>query len=235
MPVFRLTEDLIFPSPEYAEENGLLAVGGDLSEERIILAYSKGIFPWYSGRSPILWWSPDPRLTLLPEELRISRSLRQTLKKDTYRVTMDTAFRTVIRRCADVHRNKDGDTWITPKMEKAYIRLHERGVAHSVEAWHQGALGGGLYGVALGGVFFGESMFSVQSDASKVAFVALVEHLMRWGFTLIDCQVTTRHLVRFGAREISRPQFLLKLQDALALPGHYGTWKIEQEGSPMRI
>jgi len=215
MPIFRLTKELLFPPPALAEPDGLLAVGGDLSVERLLLAYSTGIFPWYSEGHPILWWSPDPRLVLFPGELKVPRSLRQTIKKGTYRVTMDEAFGEVIVKCAEVHRADDGGTWITPEMKKAYIRLHRRGFAHSVESWKDGKLAGGLYGVALGGVFFGESMFHVEPDASKAALVALVEKLRAWGFDLIDCQVTTAFFKRMGAREIPRREFLRLLEKAV--------------------
>jgi leucyl/phenylalanyl-tRNA--protein transferase len=215
MPIFLLTEELAFPPPGMAEPEGVLAVGGDLSPERMELAYSMGIFPWYSEGQPILWWSPDPRLVLFPNELKISRSLRQTIKKGLYRVTMDTAFEDVVEGCARVHRDDDGGTWITQEMKEAYIALNRRGRAHSVEAWGVGGeLAGGLYGVALGGAFFGESMFHIRTDASKVALVALVERLKGWGFELIDCQVTTAFFRRMGAREIPREEFLERLEGA---------------------
>jgi leucyl/phenylalanyl-tRNA--protein transferase len=216
MPIYLLTEELVFPPPRMAEPEGVLAVGGDLSPERLELAYSMGIFPWYSEGQPILWWSPDPRLVLFPEELKISRSLRQTIKRGVYRVTMDTAFEDVVERCARIHRDEDGGTWITPEMGEAYIALHRRGRAHSVEAWgEEGELAGGLYGVALGGAFFGESMFHLAPDASKVALAALVERLKGWGFELIDCQVTTAFFKQMGAREIPREEFLRRLHRAI--------------------
>src|SRR5208282_1320964 len=168
MPVFKLTDDLIFPPPELAERDGLLCVGGDLSEERLLLAYSMGIFPWYSDGDPILWWSPNPRLVLFPGELKVSRSLRHVLKNNIYETTMDAAFPEVIRNCAEASRKEDKGTWITAEMTDAYIQLHHSGVAHSVESWQNGELTGGLYGVALGGIFFGESMFSKKDNASKV-------------------------------------------------------------------
>lgn len=215
MPVFRLTRELIFPPPELSEPEGLLAVGGDLSVERLVLAYSMGIFPWYSEGHPILWWSPDPRLVLFPDELKVSRSLRQTMKKNLYTVTMDTAFEDVIEKCAEVHRADDGGTWITEEMKEAYIELHRAGHAHSVESWRGDELSGGLYGVALGGAFFGESMFALSPDASKVALVHLVEKLKAWGFDIIDCQVTTQFFKRIGAREIPRSEFIKRLAKAL--------------------
>ena len=215
MPVYRLTDDLIFPPPELSEDDGLLAVGGDLSVERLVLAYSMGIFPWYSEGYPILWWSPDPRLILIPQELKISRSLRQCMKKNPYRITMDRAFAEVIAHCANVLRKDEDGTWITQEMIDAYIRLHKAGYAHSVEAWDCDGLAGGLYGVILGRAFFGESMFSKRSDASKTAFVTLTERLAADGFELIDCQVTTAHLLRFGAREVPRSSFLAMLKKAI--------------------
>lgn len=221
MPVFQLSEKLVFPPPELAEEDGLLAAGGDLSEGRLVLAYSMGIFPWYSDGSPILWWSPDPRLVLMPEELHISRSLRQTIKKGVFTITKDTVFPEVIKSCA---ARAEG-TWLTDEMLEAYIRLHNSGYAHSVESWHKGKLAGGLYGVALGGIFFGESMFANKTDASKVALVALVRHLIKGGFKIIDCQVETRYLKSLGAREISRSEFTGRLKEALAMPPKPGLWK----------
>ncbi len=224
MPIFQLSEEIIFPPPEYAEKDGLLAVGGDLSDSRLLMAYSMGIFPWYSEHSPILWWSPDPRLILKPEELRVSRSLKQVIRKGFYKVTMDMAFDKVIRSCAEIRRRKDGGTWITNEMMEAYTRLHRSGLAHSVESWHEDELAGGLYGVVLGGVFFGESMFSRKSNASKVAFVKLVEQLIQWNFQLIDCQVTTKHLMNFGAREIPRNEFMDILRHATKIPTPQGNW-----------
>lgn len=199
-----------------AEEDGLLAVGGDLSVERLILAYSMGIFPWFSDDTPILWWSPDPRLVLLPEDLKVSRSLRKTLKKNVFAVTFDKAFREVITACAGIPRQDGRGTWITKDMISAYCHLHEAGHAHSVESWHEGRLAGGLYGVALGGVFFGESMFSRVTDASKIALACLVRRLVLWNFSIIDCQVSSTHLMRMGAHEIPRPDFLRIIRDALS-------------------
>ncbi len=208
MPVFRLTEALKFPPCHYAEPDGLLAVGGDLSARRLLLAYRMGIFPWYSDEMPILWWSPDPRLVLFPDELKVSASLRRTLKKKVFRITFDRAFHNVIRQCADIRARRGEGTWLVPEMIEAYYGLHLQGYAHSVESWIDGELVGGLYGVAMGRVFFGESMFSLRSDASKVALVQLIGWLRQWGYELIDCQVKTEHLRRFGAREIPRPIFL---------------------------
>jgi leucyl/phenylalanyl-tRNA--protein transferase len=226
MPIFRLSDELIFPPPDFAEDNGLLAVGGDLSESRLLLAYSMGIFPWYSRDDPILWWSPDPRLVLFLNEFKVSRSLRQTIKKGIFTVTFDNAFEAVIENCAHVHGKKAGDTWITDEMIDAYICLHHSGYAHSVETWFEGELVGGLYGVSLGSAFFGESMFTKKSNASKVALVTLVQQLIKWNFSFIDCQITTRHLLNLGAREIPRKQFLEILKSALTSPTKRGKWEI---------
>jgi len=215
---------------------GLLAVGGDLSIERLVLAYSQGIFPWYAEDDPILWWTPDPRLVLYPEKLHVSRSLQKTLRQGIFDITLDRAFGQVIRACAGDRGPDHPGTWIVPEMIAAYEALHAAGLAHSVEAWQDDTLAGGLYGVSLGGVFFGESMFTRSSNASKVAFVHLVKNLRRAGFRLIDCQVTTAHLMRFGAREISRARFIKELQRALKRPTRQGVWRfsdaegIELEG-----
>jgi leucyl/phenylalanyl-tRNA--protein transferase len=224
MPVFRLTDELIFPPPDLAEDSGLLAVGGDLSKSRLLLAYAMGIFPWYSDDDPILWWSPDPRLVLFPDELKISRSLKQTMNKQIFTVTFDTAFEQVISSCASVPRKDGNGTWLTDEMRDAYALLHNSGYAHSVEVWHNGKLAGGLYGVSLGSAFFGESMFTKKSNASKIAFVSLVKQLMKWNFSFIDCQMTTPHLVSLGAREIPRREFLDKLKPALKGPAKKGKW-----------
>ena len=198
-----------FPDPETAlsDPNGLLAVGGNLSPRRILDAYRRGIFPWYSEGQPILWWSPDPRTVLFPEELKVSRSLRKTLRRGHFRISADTAFQAVLEGCAAPRPGQDG-TWLLPEMRAAYGRLHELGYAHSVEVWHNGVLAGGLYGLALGGVLYGESMFTRHTDASKVAFVHLVRQLQAWGFGLIDCQMRTSHLISLGAEEISRRRFV---------------------------
>lgn len=206
---------LVFPPPRLADEDGLLAVGGDLSSERLLKAYSNGIFPWYIKSSPILWWSPDPRLVLFPEELKTPRSLKQVIKKGIFKITTDTAFEEVINNCARIKRNGSQGTWLTEEMIRAYIILHDLGYAHSVESWHDNELVGGLYGIAIGGVFFGESMFTKMSNASKAAFVEIVENLKMWGFVIIDCQVVTRHLINMGAKTIPRSQFLGILKWAL--------------------
>lgn len=202
------------------EPNGLLAAGGDLRPERIVTAYRRGIFPWFNDDEPILWWSPDPRCVLIPSELHISRSLRKTLRRSDYRVSFDTAFEQVITACASPRSYSQG-TWISPAMQHAYTELFHLGYAHSVEVWVDDQLVGGLYGLAMGGIFFGESMFSRRTDASKIAFAHLVEHLKNRGYALIDCQVYNDHLASLGAREIPREEFIGQLNSLLALnPEH---------------
>lgn len=228
--ILRTDTGVEFPPVETASPEGLLAVGGDLRPERLLAAYRHGIFPWYSEGQPILWWSPDPRAVLLPEHLKISRSLRKTLRAGKFRVTLDTRFRDVMHACAAPRpQHPYGGTWITPDMIDAYTRLHVLGWARSIEAWQENELVGGLYGVALGGAFFGESMFARATDASKVAFVHLAHQLVRWGFTLIDCQQYTEHLARFGAQEIPRSEFLRRLSEALVLPDRQGRWAFDAD------
>lgn len=224
MPVFQLNDSLLFPPPQLAGKDGLLAVGGDLSVPRLLLAYQQGIFPWYGEDDPILWWSPDPRLVLFPAEFRCSRRLARTLRQGRFTVTFDTVFPEVMARCAHTRTSRGEETWISPAMYQAYCTLHDLGYAHAVESWLDGELVGGLYGVALGRVFFGESMFSTKADSSKVALAALVERLLGWGFDCIDCQVATSHLASLGAREISREEFLARLTSACEAPGHLGSW-----------
>jgi leucyl/phenylalanyl-tRNA--protein transferase len=224
MPVFMLSEEVAFPPPYLGTPEGLLAVGGDLSEERLLLAYRTGIFPWYSEGEPILWWSPDPRLVLYPGEFHLSRSLGRALRKKVFAITMDRAFSEVIGACAGLREERGEGTWIGPDMIEAYCRLHRAGFAHSVEVWAEGALVGGLYGVSLGAGFFGESMFSRRDDASKAALAALVAYVRPLGFHFIDCQVTTGHLLRMGAREIPRRQYLAELKQALKAPTRAGRW-----------
>lgn len=228
MTIYRLFEDPIFPDPMEADPDGLLAVGGDLSPQRLINAYALGIFPWYGENSPILWWSTDPRMVLEPSELHVPKSLRRILNREVFEVDYDSDFRGVITACADMPRPGQEGTWIMGEMVEAYVRLHEMGYAHSVEARLDGKLVGGLYGVSLGRVFFGESMFFNVPDASKVAFVHLVRRLGRLGFRLIDCQQTTEHLARFGAREITRAEFLSKLARAVCeQPPLAGSWNVD--------
>lgn len=219
-----------FPPLESAlrEPNGLLAAGGDLSPQQLIEAYSRGIFPWFNPGEPVLWWSPDPRMVLFPGELKVSRSLRKTLKKRDYEVRVDTAFRQVMKACA-APRDGHGGTWITPAMIDAYTELHRLGLAHSVETWMEGKLVGGLYGVSLGRMFYGESMFSLATDASKIAFVHLVRQLERWGFGMIDCQMKTAHLASLGAREIPRAEFSQKLSELVNFPGINAAWQFDHE------
>jgi len=226
MPIYRLIQEAVFPRPEQADPSGLLAVGGDLSSERLLEAYRLGIFPWYSGDEPILWWSPDPRLVLDLDDFKISRSLRKTLNKEIFNVTFDQAFGDVIRACALAPRDEQRGTWITDDMQEAYVRLHKLGYAHSVESWFEGKLAGGLYGVSLGKAFFGESMFHRTADASKVALAGLVERLKSWKFHFIDAQMTTEHLLRLGAKELPRRVFLKRLGEALRSPSKKGMWNV---------
>jgi len=230
--IFQLAKapDYRFPDVEYAGPEGLLAVGGDLHTERILEAYRHGIFPWYSDDQPILWWSPDPRAVLLPEDLRMSRSLKKTLRKEIFDVTFDQQFQEVITACANTRRGDlEGGTWITPEMLSAYTALHKAGYAHSVEVWHEGKLAGGLYGIALGKAFFGESMFSRVTDASKVGFSYLVRQLAKWDFHFIDCQVESDHLASLGAKPVKRAIFIAMLKDALKYENRAGHWKPDLE------
>jgi leucyl/phenylalanyl-tRNA---protein transferase len=225
-----LGREYVFPPLEAAleEPNGLLAAGGDLSPGRLLAAYRLGIFPWFSEDDPILWWSPDPRMVLYPAELRVTRSLRKTLKRDDYDIRVDTEFRTVMRTCAEPRPGQHG-TWITARMLQAYFTLHERGYAHSVETWREGQLIGGLYGVAIGRAFFGESMFSHATDASKLALVHLVRQLERWQFGFIDCQMRTAHLASLGAREVPRAQFSRSLQQLVNYPSEPAVWAFDRD------
>lgn len=208
------------------EPDGLLAIGGDLSTERLLAAYARGIFPWYSDGQPILWWSPNPRAVLFPDELKISRSLKKSIRRQDYTITADTAFEDVIRECA-VPRKDGLGTWITSEMNQAYIHLHQEGYAHSVEVWRNNRLVGGLYGISIGQVFFGESMFSRESDASKLAFCFLVTQLKNWDYKLIDCQVYSEHLGTLGARIIPREVFILLLAKHCVRNQKIGPWKFD--------
>ncbi|MBK1679118.1 leucyl/phenylalanyl-tRNA--protein transferase [Rhodocyclus tenuis] len=229
-----LIGDTGFPAPDRAlrEPNGLLCAGGDLSPQRLLAAYSEGIFPWFSAGDPILWWSPDPRMVLFPDEFRISRSLRRTLRSGRFEVRLDTAFAAVIGACAETPRRGQHGTWITQAMQDAYLRLFELGFAHSVETWNDGRLVGGLYGIAIGGMFYGESMFSRASDASKVAAAHLARHLVAEGFGMIDCQMNTPHLASLGAREISRTGFLARLHALTASGPSPCRWPAHAAGLP---
>ncbi len=223
MPVFYLTDRILFPPVHYAEPSGILAVGGDLAPERLLEAYRRGIFPWFSDDSPIIWWSPDPRFVIYPGDVKISRSMRQVLERGTFRITFDTAFRDVITGCSMPRRHEDG-TWITNEMIEAYVKLHELGYAHSIEAWEGDSLAGGLYGISLGRAFFGESMFSRVSNASKAAFITLAINLEKLGFEIIDCQVHTDHLESLGAFEIPREEFISIIKESLAGETIRGNW-----------
>lgn len=226
-----LVRALPFPDPRGVDPQGLLAYGGDLSPERLIAAYAQGVFPWYD-EDPILWFSPDPRMVLVPSDLHVGRSLGKRLRAAPYRISLDEAFPDVIRACRETPRPGQEGTWITPDMVAAYCNLHEIGFAHSVEAWASDASGeerlvGGLYGVSLGRAFFGESMFAVAPDASKIAFATFVAQLERWGFAFVDCQMTTDHLARFGATEWPREDFLDRLGGALDAETRRGIWRFD--------
>lgn len=212
--MYLLSEAIIFPHPNEADMNGLLAIGGDLSSARLIQAYNSGIFPWFNKDEPILWWSPDPRMVLFPNELHISKSMKVVLKKNIFKITYNTCFDKVIRRCAQIKRQEQSDTWITNTMIDAYMNLHKKGIAKSVEVWQNNTLVGGLYGIDLKEkkIFCGESMFSEVSNASKAAFIHLVQQLQQQNYLLIDCQMHTTHLESLGAKEISRSKFLTYLQ-----------------------
>jgi leucyl/phenylalanyl-tRNA---protein transferase len=223
-------EDLRFPPVDSASPEGLLAVGGDLRPERLLEAYRHGIFPWYNEDQPILWWSPDPRAVLFLDKLHVSRSLKRSLRSGLFSVTFDRCFRDVMQHCAGPRRQyPDGGTWITAEMLEAYQRIHELGYAHSVETWQDGQLAGGLYGVAIGGVFFAESMFRNVDDASKVALVSLVRQLQTWGFHLMDCQQASPHVMALGAEAIPRRDFLDHLGMALTLPERPGRWEFDSQ------
>lgn len=211
MSLHFLNDKITFPPAEEANEEGLLAIGGDLSPERLLEAYRNGIFPWFSEEDPILWWSPDPRFVLFPSELKVSKSMGSLIRKQAYQFTTNQAFETVIDNCKTISRNGQDSTWITQEIKEAYIRLHQLGYAHSAEAWQDGALAGGLYGVRIGNLFFGESMFSKQSNASKFAFIQYMQQLQQEGVFLVDCQVYTEHLESLGAKMIPRSAFLAYL------------------------
>lgn len=230
MPVYNLPEELVFPHPGLAEEDGLLAIGGDLSPDRLILAYANGIFPWYGEGQPILWWSLNPRLVLFPNKLKVSKSLRQNIRSGKYSVTFDENFEEVIRNCATSNRPEQDSTWICDEMIEAYIKLHKLGFAHSVETTMNGKLVGGLYGVSLGKMFYGESMFTKERDASKVALFHLVEKLKSWNFLAIDAQQDTAHMRSLGAETIPLDDFLKLLDKSAEFETNRGNWGEEEEG-----
>ena len=223
-----LHENTPFPPVEQAlrQPNGLLAAGADLSPTRLLEAYRRGIFPWFSADDPILWWSPDPRMVLFPVEFRISRSLRKTLLRGQYQMRCDTAFEQVMRACSQPREGQNG-TWIQEEMIEAYVRLHKAGYAHSIETWMDGELVGGLYGVGIGRMFYGESMFSNKTDTSKIALAYLTAQLKRWNFGMIDCQMNTAHLASLGAREITRREFLIRLQELIHYPNMTSPWFLD--------
>lgn len=224
VPVYELTDELIFPHPRFVNEDGLLAYGGDLSVKRLLLAYSNGIFPWFSEAAPILWWALDPRMVLFPDQLKVSKSLRQSIRNRDTEVKFDHHFEKVIRHCAQVERADQDGTWINDQMIDAYIELHKQGFAHSVETYHKGKLVGGLYGVSLGRVFCGESMFFLRPDASKVSLYYLVEKLKSWHFDLIDAQQNTPHMRRMGGTLIPLDEYLVILKKSLKSPTIRGKW-----------
>ncbi|MEL6588892.1 MAG: leucyl/phenylalanyl-tRNA--protein transferase [Bacteroidota bacterium] len=224
MPVYALTNDIFFPPPQLANPEGILAVGGDLRPERLLLAYHMGIFPWFSEYEPIVWWSPDPRCILETAQLKVSKSMRQVLRRRHFRVSFDQAFGEVIQACRSIKRKGQLGTWITEEMEAAYLSLHEMGFAHSVEVWQNEQLVGGLYGVSLGRCFFGESMFSRASNASKTGFITLVRALETKGFRWLDCQIYNEHLGSLGAHEISREEFLHRLEQDIRQDTLQGNW-----------
>lgn len=225
MSVYQLISEPVFPDPSEADDDGLIAIGGDLSPQRLLNAYANGIFPWFSEGDPILWWSPNPRIVLFPEEFRVSNSLKRVIKNSTFEIRIDTCFSQVVKKCASVPRKEQDGTWITKGMLQAYLHLHQLGYAHSFEAFKEGQLVGGLYGVSLGRAFFGESMFSELSNASKVALAALVDFCLQHDFLFIDAQVETAHLKSLGASVIARDIFLELLNTALKNPTIKGVWK----------
>lgn len=223
MTIFYLNEENVFPPVSFAQKNGILAIGGDLSPARLIAAYEKGIFPWYSQGDPIIWWSPDPRFVIFPEKIKISRSMKQEIRKGTFKITADRAFDQVIKACRNPRKHESG-TWITDDIVKGYTELHKLGYAHSIEAWKDEKLTGGLYGVSLGRCFFGESMFYTEPNSSKAAFITLAEKLASLNFDIIDCQVYTAHLESLGAVEIPREEFIAILNYSLTQETLKGNW-----------
>ncbi len=224
--ILKENEEIYFPDPRYASKEGLVAVNGDLSPERILFAYSIGIFPWYGKDEPILWWSPDPRMVLYLDKFKVHRSLKKIIKKDIFEVKFDTNFEEVIKMCATIKRKHEDETWILPEVIEAYTRLHHLGFAHSVETYLDGELVGGLYGVSIGKMFSGESMFSKVSNASKVALYYLVEKLKEWNFDFIDCQIPSEHFKKWGGIEVSRDKFLDQLEIAVKKETKIGKWEL---------
>ena len=235
MPVFKLSEELVFPSPELARDDGILAIEGDLSPDRILLAYSNGIFPWYSKGQPIIWWCPDPRFVLFPKKITISHSLKKGIKRNKFKITYDKDFRSVITGCQQSPRRNQSGTWITDEMLEAYCKLHTVGYAHSVEAWYDGNLAGGFYGVSLGRCFMGESMFTKVPNASKVAFATLTGDLIKNQFIVVDSQVYTDHMSNFGAENISRSEYLKILYEALEYETIVGNWNEKLRNNNLNI
>ncbi len=225
MPLHLLSDELFFPPVDEALPEGLLAIGGDLSVPRLLLAYEQGIFPWYSHNDPIMWWSPDPRCVLFHRKLKVSKSMRNVLNRGNYEICFDQRFEEVITACAEIERKGEDGTWITEEIKKSYTELHKMGIAHSVEVMMDGALVGGLYGVSIGGMFFGESMFSKRSNTSKIAFIHLSRTLEKHGFLAIDCQVMNSHLASLGAMNVLRKDFLSLLHEALKMPTLKGNWQ----------
>ena len=235
MPIFPLTDSLKFPNPNAAADGGLVAYGGDLRPQRLLAAYAQGLFPWPHGEDlPLLWFSPDPRTVLVPTDLHVSRSLRKTLRQGRFAARFDTAFDLVVRACATTRRTGQQGTWITPAMRQAYGVLHRLGFAHSAEAWLEGRLVGGVYGVSIGAAFFAESMFTHVSNAAKVAFVQLVRQLGAWGFHFVDCQMYSDHVKHFGAVPWERARFLHALSGALRQPTRRGLWALSGPPDPAR-
>lgn len=221
---FQLTEELVFPRPELSEEDGLLAIGGDLSVERLLLAYTYGIFPWFNPGEPILWWAPKERPLFYPGAFKVSKSLRSTIRNKGYTVRFDTAFSDVLDGCAATPRKEGNATWLSEEMKESYLHLHNLGYAHSAETWMNGTLVGGLYGVSLGGAFFGESMFYRERDASKVALFTLLENMKDWGFVFVDGQIPTDHMTSLGSQIVSQELFMEQLDQALLFPDKLGKW-----------
>lgn len=227
MPVYKITDELIFPFPDLAREDGLLGVGGDLSPTRLLLAYENGIFPWFSANDPIMWWSPDPRCIIRPGDIHVSRSLKKFMRKTDFSISADTDFRSVIEACSKVPRKEEGGTWIGKEMVEAYCELHHLGMAHSIEFWHEKKLVGGMYGISIGASFFGESMFSFLPNASKIALLILCRFLERKNFVMLDCQLYNPHLESMGAIEIDRAEFLEMLKESNKIATKRGSWEEE--------